>query len=67
MKELDKYLATLETCRKALPSETDRGHYERLRQIERIVRRSLTRRPMRRHSAVKELEEQGYGNDAPGG
>ena len=67
MDTLADYLATLETCRKALPPETSRVHYERLRKIERIVRRSLVRRPIRRRRIAAEQEELGYANDALGG
>lgn len=68
MDTLADYLATLETCRKALPPETHQVHYARLRKIERIVRRSLARRPLRRQRIATELEDQGYvNNDALGG
>jgi hypothetical protein len=68
MDTLADYLITLETCRQALPPETNQVHYARLRKIERIVRRSFARRPLRRRRVVTDLEEQGYeNNDALGG
>lgn len=66
MKHLEDYLLTLEYCRRTLPRDTSRAHYERLRKIERIVRRTLADKNKIRSSEIDVLE-QWFGNDALGG